>query len=271
MPRVQRRRALAALVVVLAGACAGCGGGSQERDDVRAYIEKVNAEQAEGTAQLEQADAAYRRLSRGKALGPQRLTALQDTVRDLRTTRRRLAAIPAPGEAEGLRERLLAVFDDTAALAEEAAALAAYLPEIERSSKPLERAGGRLREALESADDPSAQVAALDDYAQLLLRVEGELRALSPPPVLVDAHRAQLLRLQNARRLTRRLARAVAQRDAVTVSDLLLRFRSVYAATRSDIAVQRAAVRAYGRRVAAIETARAAVVREQQRLERELG
>jgi hypothetical protein len=258
-----------ALALCVAGALVGCGD-NHDRDAVRAYIQKANAIQDQGTAGAAGANAAYARLSQGKAAGPVAASALQQTVADLRATRVRLAGLPAPAQAGALRRRLLTVFDRNIGLAQEAAQLATYVPAARRAMAGLSRAGARLRRGLASAAMPSAQTQVLGVYARTLSGLENTMRRLDPPPVLLDSHRSQLLRLDTARALAARLRAAIARRDGQTVAALLLRFRSVYQTTGLSGAVQRAAVGSYRRRVVAVNMAVAAIRREQQRLEQSL-
>lgn len=229
----------------------------------------ANAVQREGSADLDAANAAYRRFSRGKRPGPVAVARLQDTVTGLKATRERLADLDAPAPASGLRQRLLTVFDRNVDLAEEAALLAVYSPAASRTMAALPRLGAALRRGLASTD-AAGQERALARYGRRLAGLERRMRALSPPPVLVSSHRSQLLRLSDARSLTARLRAAVGASDAAEVSRLLLRFRDVYASSGLDRQVQRAAVRAYRERLLAVNRAVAEVQREQQRLGRSL-
>jgi hypothetical protein len=195
---------------------------------------------------------------------------VRDTADELRATRKRLAGLDAPAPAAELRRRLLAVFDGNIALADEAALLAAYIPAASRTMAALPRLGRGLRRGLAVAD-PATQERALATYGRRLAVLEREMRALSPPAVLLAAHRSQLLRLATARSLTARLRTAVAQSDAHALAGLLVRFRDVYASTGLDRRVQRTAVRSYRARLRSINTAVGALQREQERVEASLG
>jgi hypothetical protein len=264
MPRRAQAAVAAALVVL-----AGCGGTS-DRDAVRDYVDRANAIQEQAAPDLAAANAAYARLSRGKLKAPAAVARVQDVAGRLGELRDRLAALDAPSAASELDRRLLAVYDRTIDLAEEVGQLGAYQPAAGRAVTALGAAGRRLQRALVGSD-ADGQEAALRAYGERLAAIEGRLRALSPPELLVAAHRAQLLRIASARTLTRRLRAAVAAADGPLVSRLLVRFQDVYAETGDDRSVQRAALRAYRERLLSINEAVGRVREEQARLERTLG
>jgi hypothetical protein len=268
MPRRVGRAGLVALGAALA--LAGCGGGGDDREAVRSYISAANRIQLDGTADLDAANAAYTRFSRGRQLGPAAVERLRDTVDRLRATREHLARLDAPAQAAALRRRLLAVFDRNIALAGEAALLAAYIPAASSAMAALPRYGKALRRGL-AGTGAAVKQRALTTYARCLSGLERRMRALSPPPVLLAAHRSQLLRIDTARTLARRIRDAVERNDGPAVARLLLRFRDVYTSSLLDRAVQRAAFRAYRRRLLGITTAVGALQREEQRLQRSLG
>ena len=270
MPRAHTGRGLAILATLLG--LVGCGGGdSDDRKAVRAYIEQANAIQLDGSDGLDAANAAYVAYSRGElgaATAVQRLTTAGD---DLRAVRADLAALEAPAPARDLRAKLLGVFDADVALATEAEQLAAYTPAAGRAMAPLDSASTRLRAALADAPDPEAQGEALERYSAVLERLEEAMRELEPPPVLLDSHRTQMLRLRTARRLSGRLRAAIAAADAVRISSLLRRFAAVNATSAQDLVLQRASVRAYRQRVRAVSLAIGDARRAQARLEQRLG
>ncbi|MFL5846961.1 MAG: hypothetical protein ACJ762_19945 [Solirubrobacteraceae bacterium] len=271
MPRLVRRASPMLVALGVAVLVAGCGGGASDRDAVRAYIADANAVQQDGSGDVTAANAAYRRFARGKKLGTTAVTALQETPDRLRSTRDRLAGLEAPEKAAGLRRRLLAVFDRDIELADEAALLAAYIPAATNAMSGLPRASRALRRGLGDSAGPEDQEQALGAFVRRLERLEGAMRRLSPPKVLLPSHRSQLLKLDTAGRLAERLKRAVAAADAARVASLLLRFRDVYEESGVDLQVQRAAVRAYRARLGAVNDAVADLTREQQRLQRSLG
>jgi hypothetical protein len=268
MLRRVRRAGLVALGAVLT--LAGCGGGGDDRKAVRTYISDANRIQLDGTADLAAANAAYARFSRGKRLGPAAVERLRDTVDRLRATRARLDRLDAPAQAASLRLRLLAVFDRNIALAGEAALLAVYIPAASSTMAALPRFGAALRRGL-ARSGAAVKERALSTYARRLAGLERRMRGLAPPQVLLAAHRSQLLRIDTARTLAGRLRDAVGRNDGPAVARLLLRFRDVYTSSLLDRAVQRAAVRAYRKRLLGITTAVGALQQEEQRLQRSLG
>jgi hypothetical protein len=269
MPRRVRRASLA-LVALGVAALGGCGGGGAD-DAVRAYILDANAIQRDGSGDIAAANRAYARFSRGRPLGPVALEQLRTTAAELGETRRRLAELAAPENATALRGRLLAVFDRNIELADELALMAAYAPAAKRTMAVLPRANSALRRGLDGAPLAAGREQALRAYARRLGRLESRMRRLAPPKVLLAEHRSQLLKLTSARDLAGRLSDAVAQGDAAETARLLLAFRDVYVASRTDQAVQRAAVRAYRERVRDVSVATSRLRAEQARLQRSLG
>ena len=248
----------------------GCGGGksSAARDAVRAYIEKVNAIQRADAGSVAAANAAYAAISKGQLAGSDAAHQLQTAQDALRALRDRVAAVHAPAPARTLRHDLLHVLALDVGLATEAEQLVAYVPGARRAMRGLPRAGRRLQARLSHAITPTTQQAALATYASALARIEARLRLLEPPPVLVDSYRGQLLRVDQARSLSRRLRAALGRRDAPAIAALLQRFRNVNDIGAVDLQLQRAAVRAYQRRLRAVSEASAAASRELARLQR---
>jgi hypothetical protein len=265
MPCRDRPGAGALVALACAAILTGCGG-SSDRDALRAYIEKANTIQRQGTPGVQAANRAYADFSRGKLAGAAAVAALTAAADDLRTVRNRLAGLGAPAAARTLRRRLLGLFDADVGLAGEALALATYVPAARAALAPLPAAGLQLRDALAGATTPPQQQLALRGYGRALGRLEARVRRLQPPPVLVASYRSQLLRLATARGLTVRIRAAIGARDAALVARLLLRFRAVNNSPGASVGVQRAAVQAYRRRVSAVGAAAAAAQREEARL-----
>lgn len=255
--------ALAAITMLV-----GCGGGHSARDALRSYIERANTIQRDGATGIRRANTAYARFSQGKLTGAAAVRQLGLAEDELRTIRGRLVRLPAPADAQVLRRRLLAVFAADIRLADEATRLATYVPAARRAMVPLPRVGRQLRSDLAKATTPPQQGQALKTYGRALARIEARMRLLFPPPVLQASHNAQLLRLDTARGLTRKLRSAIAARDAPAVARLLLRFRTINAAAGSDVGAQRAAALAYRDRVRRISVLEGALQREEQRLNR---
>jgi len=268
-----RIRALGALAVVTAaGTLPGCGGGgsSAARDAVRTYVERVNTIQRQDAGGVAAANAAYAAVSQGKLAGADAQHRLQTAQDDLRALRQKVAAVDAPAPARALRRDLLRVLALDVGLATEAEQLVAYVPAAQRAMRRLPAAGRRLRTRLRRASAAPGQQAALTAYGGALSGIETQMRALDPPPVLLDSHRGQLLRLDRARSLSRGLRSAIGRADAPAIATLLVRFQRVNDVGAVTVALQRAAVRAYQRRLRAVSEAAAATSRELADLQRTL-
>lgn len=272
MPGPAGTRATALVATVLAVAASGCGGGdSSARDGVRAYIETANAVQQRAAGEMEKANAAYASYSQGKLSSRRAITELQRAEDAIRDTRAKLAALRAPARARVLRRRLLAVFDGNVRLAQEASQMARYVPAAARARRSATAAGRRLQRELAGASGPDAQSRTLVRYGAALRRAEALLRDLTPPPLLVPTHRAELLRLESGARLARQLRGALTRGDARAVAALLVRFRRQARAPDGQRAVARAAAAAYARRYRRLGGLVVALRREEARLQRRLG
>lgn len=258
---------------LLAAVAAGCGGGGDngDRDAVRSYVDRMNAIQRSAQDRIAAANAAYAALSRRRLPGPAVALRARAAEDDLRALRARLAAVAPPPVARTLRRDLLRVYELDIALAGEAEQLARYTPAATRAMAGLPRAGRTLRRRLAAAaGDAQGQAAALRAYAHTLGRIEARMRRLDPPRVLLTRHRGQLLRLDQARALGRRLRAAVLRADARATARLLVRFSSVGGDPHLDLILQRDAVRAYQRRVRAVERAAGVARIELARLQKTL-
>jgi hypothetical protein len=187
----------------------------------------------------------------------------------MRRTRTSLAAVPAPPAASTLRALLLRLFDVDAELAHETTMLAHYQPAATAILKPLTSINRRLRSDLRAGRAAPAQARALGRYATSLAAVGRRLRRLTPPPVLLPTHRAELKRLDSTASLGKRLRTAIVKKDAKTVARLLLRFRNV--GTQNDAqGLAARAVRAYGRRYDFVGRVQSALQHERLRLDKAL-
>jgi hypothetical protein len=263
-------RAAGAVVLVAAWAIAGCGGTS-ERDRVRSYIDSANRVEAGAGPALQRANGVYGQFSKGKL--PQStaiadLAQAEDVIRGLRT---RLSRLHPPPAARALHRQLLRVLDLNVEMARESTELAIYLPDARAALAAVGPINTSLRVRLAASSTPTGQGAALGRYRRSLARVVGRLQRLSPPPILAATHAAQIVRLQTAGDLARRLTTAVQARDAPLVARLLLRFRRVNASGAGDKALTSEEIRSYDTRYGLIGEATAQLRREEARLQRTLG
>jgi hypothetical protein len=256
---------LAVLAVLLA---AGCG--DDEREGVQRYIARANSVQERYAPQFHEANDAYARFAKGELSSMRadgELTAAENALRDAKS---QLARIKPPPSATELHRRLLRLVGMNADFAAESTALARYLPAARKELRRVGRIGNQLRSRLQDADTPEAQAAALDRYARAIDRRYDALYQLEPPPILVATHQAQLGRMSASSRLARRLRRASEARDSGRVARLLLEFRALSRQSDSGQLTRRA-LREYETRYRAINSAAAALRREQSQLEQRLG
>lgn len=265
---VGARPALLTLVVVTAVA-AGCGGES-DRDRVEAYLEDANRIQRRSVPAFKRSNEVYRLFATNKLRPSAAARRLGNAERAIRRTRRRLAALDPPGETKELHRRLLRVYDLNASLARETTQLGRYLSTATDALRPIRRINRTLGAELEGSSDPNAQADALGRFAAGLERPIARLRRLDPPPVLETTDRARLKRLAATRSLASRLRSAIVERDSKRVARLLLRFRRVTGAGRSEAPFNAHDLRAYNERYLAISRAAGAVQRERARIERSL-
>jgi hypothetical protein len=265
------RPRLAAAALVLGTGVAACGGGNADtRARVSDYVHRANAIERRYEPQFKQANAAYVAFAKGKLGSRRAVVRLTGAERAILAARRRLAGLPAPPEARGLRTRLLRYLDMNAAFARQTTWLARYQRRSPAVLAPLGAANARLRTGLESGVTAD-QTAALAAFAGSLRRVLGTLRGMRVPAVLRPAHEAQLRRLSTTRSLAGRLRGALLAQDAQGVARLLLRFRRTGASTGTSSAGAKRAIDAYNRRFHSLTRAYADVRREQVRLDRSLG
>jgi hypothetical protein len=256
------------LAVVAIPLLAGCG--NEERDSVERYIERANAIQERYAPEFREANDAYARFAKGEITAIRAEVELGAAERALRDAEAQLARVDAPPRADRLHEQLLHVVEMNADFAAENTALARYLPGARQVLQHVAGTGAALSSRLRAAETPERQSAALARYGREIDRQHEALSALRPPPILRATHRDQLRRLTSSRRLARRLRTAAEARDSRRVAELVLEFRKV-SRRNGRTGLTRRAVRAYNKRYAAIGEATAAMRREQQQLEQQLG
>lgn len=254
-------------VLLLGTVSTGCGGTST-REQVDSYVKAANAVQASAARSFTEANRSYTRFQRRRLddLGDvQRLTAAETAIR---RTEARLARIPAPQAARGLRAKLLRVYSLNASLAHETVMLARYAPARQRVLADVALANQRLVSSLKRARQASAQAAALATYSRRVSHALAALSRLEPPPVTRAIHRAQLKRLAASRRLAGALRAAVLARDSRRTAQLVVAFRQIGNVGAGERALESRDLAAYVQRRRTIADAMSQVTRERARLDR---
>ena len=80
------------------------------RDKVTRYIERANATGTAFTTQYSEVSSAYRSFTLSAKVQPAQQARLQSAARRLTQLRVELQQIPAPSQARGLRQRLIALY-----------------------------------------------------------------------------------------------------------------------------------------------------------------
>ncbi|MEA2282119.1 MAG: hypothetical protein QOK21_2726 [Solirubrobacteraceae bacterium] len=259
-----RRVALGLVVVAAVAAC----GGHSSRDQVDAYVKAVNGAQASSASAFRAANRSYTAFIRGRLSGTGAVRRLRAAESSIRLTEARLARLPAPAAARGLRAKLLRVYRMNAELARETALLAGYGPARNRALLPLASANRRLSRALRSAAQPTGQAAAFAAYSRRLDGAITAVRRLKPPPVAAAANREELTRLIASRRLSAELRAAILARDASRTARLVVAFRQLGKVRAGERAVQAHELAAYTARRRAVARAVGQLQRERGRLDR---
>lgn len=243
-------------------------GGS--RDDVAAYIEQVNESQRDFSIRFGSIDRTYRDFRLSPAAAEQQLPKLQEAARTMTRVRLRIERLETPDEAETLRARLLALFRQQEAVANELVGVARYLPRLREAEAPLAAAGRRLRIRLDRATSTTAQGKAVERYADELRALANTLDEVEAPPLLEPSRRAYVLQLRAHASTSEALQRGIRDNDQVAVDNAVRRMQQAAAGSSGTFRAQRAAIVAYNERVKRIRTLGIAVENERQRLEREL-
>lgn len=242
---------------------------AERRAAVARYIGEVNMAQQTLVAELEKVRGVYRRLSLTAKPAPGQLAGAERAARTLVELRGRFAGIPAPREANRLRSSLLQLLDLQAALADEVAGMARYLPLQAAANRRLGVATKRLLRGLRTASATDRQQAAFAEYRRALRQVDGELQRLSAPPVFEPIRTGELDRLKRLDGLLARLDRALEAQRAAEVGLLFRRFVQVSSDTGVTEA-RREAVVAFNRRIGRIGKQRSSLGAELRRLDAQL-
>src|SRR5262249_20641733 len=151
-------------VLFLATVAAGCGGGTSTREEGDSYVKALNAVQASAARPFAEANRSYVRFQQRRLNDPGDVARLSAAEAPRRRATARLARIPAPAAARGLRARLLRLYSLNASLAHETVLLARYAPARQRVLDGVTRTNQRLVSALKRAKQPAGQAAALTVY-----------------------------------------------------------------------------------------------------------
>jgi hypothetical protein len=247
----------------------GCGGGSDEREQVSQFVKDANAIQERSGPAFDRANRTYVSFSKGALSTASAKTQLAAAEQAMRRTRDDIAALDAPSDAKELQRRLVALYDADAALAHESTLLATFVPASATAMKPLGAIGRRLTRGLKSANTAPQQMAALRAYAASVGKVIKRLQPLKPPPLLLERHHGQVEHLTQVRALALRLVKALRRQDSRAVARLLLRFQKLNSESISA-PLPPGALAAYNRRYLRVRRALQAVERERSRVERTL-
>lgn len=261
------RLALTGALTLTAALATGCGE-KQTDDPLAAYITRANAVQARSAAPFAAANATFAAFAKGTLDGPKATLELRQAEAAIAAGQERLEALTPPPVARRLHALLLRTYELNGLLAAEIRQLATYVPRAQIVFGLLDRISRRLARSLRRADTPEGQVRALERYVESLGRMQGALRRLRPPPVLIADRETQLIRVTRARSVAGRLSRAIARRDAVTVARLIVRFREGGRTPPGRAGLRTGAIAAYRQRIVAIDLAAAAARTEQGRLAR---
>lgn len=239
------------------------------RDDVAAYIRRVNAVSTASAKDYKAIELAYRKftLSPTKAgVGEDR--ALRRAAAELTALRARMARIPAPPQAAALRTKLIAFFRQQEAVSRELIGVTTYVPRLAAAEQPLGPAATTMRTALKQGKTAKEQTAALDAYAAELRHATRAVAAIHAPALFAVSHRQQVSRLARAATLVHRLAAALAANDRKALKQTVNELSS--GGGDGGQQAVRTAILSYDRRVKRIRTLAAAVERERVRLDKNL-
>jgi hypothetical protein len=268
---VPLRVALAAIAVLLLASA--CGGKSERRDAVVAYIREVNAVQNTMRRPLLQVVRAYRDF--GRKGGPSleklepRLARSETTIR---AVDRRLKRLTPPPDARELHVLLVRLVGSEAQVAREVVQLARFAPRFSAALTPLAPASKKLRGSFTSATKARDQADALDAYSAALATVLVRLRPLEAPPAFAPALAGQRSTLTRVRTSALALSAGLRANKRAALPTLIERFTNAGLASQS-LSAQRAriaAIEGYNSRVKQLDALARKVDRERLRLEKDL-
>jgi hypothetical protein len=257
------------LLLAVAG-ISGCAGEDDERARAREYLNKANAVMRLSAGEFKHANRAYAAFARGRLPADEAAAAFRSAERSIRAARERVADLRPPGDARALHARLLRVFEMNLGFAHQTRLLAVYQDRAGATLTRLRRYDRNLRTDLADADEPAAQAAAMQRFADGLQRTRRDLRGLDVPRLLLDPHADQLRRLDATYELADELRGALKAQDEKRVAELLARFRDQGTGRGPQRGLSRQAIGSYRERYRRLNDAYADLAREQARLDRRL-
>jgi hypothetical protein len=258
-----------AAAVLAAVALAGCGSAKDARRSAfNHYIARVNEVQREALVPWSRARHAYAGIGHGRITDGE-LRDLDAASKTIRSLRARIAALSPPKDANRLHSSLLRLLDLDASFAAEVESFARYVRSVTTLQTQLGSDTAQLRRELRRSRAPAKERYALTRYAVKLDPLVARFRLLRPPPALTPWHGEQIARIDKLRRGARELALGLARRNSALTQRGLSALTGA-AANSPATAADRAAILAYDARLKRLGTASAVVVREENRLEREL-
>lgn len=299
----RRTVGLGVAAMVAVGAAVGVTIGKHHRhstrDDVAAYIRRVNAVQDDLRYPLTQVLAAYRAFSNAQPLGASQAKRLDAAEKTLLKVRRRMAALDPPAPARRLHVLLVRLIGDEADVTHEVALFAAFVPKFKAELATVRTASTKLGATLATIHPPAphtlkgtkkqiaaaqrsfakaaaaaaaTQADAIDAYDNALTVALRQLRGLTPPPALAPSYRTQGFTLATTRKAGARLSAGL--RSSLRSNIAALGRAFTLASRRSQAtSAQRleiAAIRAYNARVRGLGKDASAVQSEVVRLQRTL-
>lgn len=259
------------MLLIVAGALAGCGGddGNEERREAIAeYIRAANTTQQRSAVVYAEADEALREFGQKGVLGERTSEELGEAVETMRDVRASLAALDPPADAGKLHAQLLRLLDFQTALTRDLSEMARYLPNASEALRAAEAARTKLQKRLEASDTVAAQAGAARAYGKAVDRSLEDLRDVKPPQVLSAWHEGQADLLSTSAELGNGLAAGLESGNRAQIERVLRRFQT---ASRDAAAVARAqllAVRSFNNRVKKQRALVRQIVQEQRRLDR---
>ena len=239
-------------------------------DDVSSYIEQVNETQRQSAVRYGAVQKVYSEFRLSPESAEKQLPALRSAANTLTALRVRVERIQPPEEAETLRTRLIAFFEQQEAVAYELVEVAVYLPQLRDAERPLADTNRRLRRSLAESPSLEAQADAVGAYAVRLSRVARALDRIEPPELLAASHGAYIAQLRSYAGASTALQRAVRANDQGGVDAAVERLRTASVAPPGSQRAQRAAIVAFNARTSRVRTLALAVERERRRLDEEL-
>jgi hypothetical protein len=234
------------------------------RNDVAAYITRVNTLSLSFAQDYKSIEAAYRSFALAPKSPAIQEKRLQGAATHLTTVRVKIAQIPAPPQARVLKQRLIAFFRQQEAVSRELIGVSTYVPRIAAAETVLAPAGQTMRAALKTGGTAAKQAAALGLYATALEHAADAIAAIEPPAIFRASHADQVRRLRRSSVLTRRLSVALAANDRPALDRAV---KQLGAGSSASTAAARTAIVSYNARVEKIKRLAASVERERSRLD----